>query len=82
MFVFDAREVQLLAVNAALMALNYDCVGETDADHDVSQALDALVDARLKLTAKDGPDGVIASDADIQRFVEEQRVIQAAAGWL
>lgn len=82
MSVFDAKEVQLLAINAALRALDFDMVGTSNADDEVDDARHWLLQAREKLTDTALPEGLPPTDAEMQAFIEQQRAEQTEKGWL
>lgn len=54
----SARKAQLTAINEAIRCLDYDCLDGTDprTDELVSDAMDALLDARSRLTPKPWPE--------------------------
>lgn len=52
----DSRQAQLTAINEALRCLDLDCIGPAPCDGAVEEAVDILLDARERLTAKPWPE--------------------------
>lgn len=76
----NARKAQLTAVNEALKCLDFDSVGATDLDEQVSDVIDQLLDIRSRLTSKPWPEMPAIPEAQRDAWLDARAFEQMQDG--